>query len=228
MKYWIDSYEEVDASFYYDVVNATFNFLIKAHISNHSSTFSCGAVPSVNSSLSLANFLTARSNLEYGPMKRRENNYFYQDFPVRIFSIDRTSKDEWSKFNKLMGNWSTGGGVRLYYESLTQSPRDITIFRVATVVHPPFVQRLSDRHDGREFEGFCFDLLDLIEENIGNTTYKFEVFEVEDGAVGTMDDNGNWNGLMGALVSGPADIAIVPMPVSADRENDIDFTVGKR
>lgn len=41
------------------------------------------------------------------------------------------------------------------------------------------------------------DLIDLIKENIGNFTYI--LYEVEDGTFGTMDDNGNWNGLMGAL-----------------------------
>ncbi|GMT03397.1 hypothetical protein PENTCL1PPCAC_25571, partial [Pristionchus entomophagus] len=40
-----------------------------------------------------------------------------------------------------------------------------------------------------------------------------------------MDNNGNWNGLMGALASGSADIALAPMSVLAEREIYVDFTV---
>ncbi|CAI2356710.1 unnamed protein product [Caenorhabditis sp. 36 PRJEB53466] len=55
--------------------------------------------------------------------------------------------------------------------------------------------------------------------------FTYTIYEVEDGSFGTMDDNGNWNGLIGALVSGSADIALAPLSVMAERENDVDFTV---
>lgn len=40
-----------------------------------------------------------------------------------------------------------------------------------------------------------------------------------------MDENNNWNGLMQALVSGSADIALAPLSVMAEREIDVDFTI---
>ncbi|GMR60627.1 hypothetical protein PMAYCL1PPCAC_30822 [Pristionchus mayeri] len=224
MDYTITSSEEVDASFYYDAMNSTFVYLMKVN-STYSdiSSFSCGSVPSANTTLPLANFLTTRPILEYGVTKRQDNNYFYQDVPVRIFSIDRIASNEDSKYNKLMANWTVDTGVLLYYESLTQSPREINIYRVATVVQPPFVQRFPDWENGPDFEGYCIDLMALISDTIGNMSYV--LYEVEDGTFGTMDDNGNWNGLMGAVVSGSADIAVAPMSVMAERENDVDFTV---
>ncbi|RCN39162.1 hypothetical protein ANCCAN_14918 [Ancylostoma caninum] len=55
--------------------------------------------------------------------------------------------------------------------------------------------------------------------------FTYSIYEVEDGSFGSMDQNGNWNGLIGALVSGSADIALAPLSVTAERENDVDFTV---
>ncbi|GMT14528.1 hypothetical protein PFISCL1PPCAC_5825, partial [Pristionchus fissidentatus] len=150
-------------------------------------------------------------------------NYFHQDVPVRIFNIDSLSSNRNSNFYKLMGNWTISTGVLTYYESLTQNPREIFIYRVATVIQPPFMQKYPDWNTGSLLEGYCKDLIDLIKENVNNFTYV--LFEVEDGTFGTMDFNGNWNGIMGALVSGSADIALAPLSVTAERENDVDFTV---
>ncbi|KAF8356358.1 glr-7, partial [Pristionchus pacificus] len=224
MDYMIQSYEEMDISLIYDLMNSTFQYLMKVN-STYSdiSTFVCGRNPTANTTLPLSPFISSRPVLEYGKMVKQENNYYYPNVPVRIFFIDRISSNEDSKYNKLMGNWTVETGVLTYYESLTQSPRDITIYRIATVVQPPFVQRTPDPLKGPNFEGYCKDLIDLIKENIGNFTYI--LYEVEDGTFGTMDDNGNWNGLMGALVSGSADIALAPLSVMAERENDVDFTV---
>ncbi|GMT36064.1 hypothetical protein PFISCL1PPCAC_27361, partial [Pristionchus fissidentatus] len=223
MDYNINSWDEVDATFYYDVMNSTFNYLMKVNETfSDISTFACGSNPA-NTALPLVGFLTARPMLEYGRLLQQEKNYFHQDVPVRIFNIDRISSNEDSKFNKLMGNWTISTGVLIYYESLTQNPREIFIYRVATVIQPPFMQRYPDWNTGPNFEGYCKDLIDLIKENVDNFTYV--LFEVEDGTFGTMDDNGNWNGIMGALVSGSADIALAPLSVMAERENDVDFTV---
>ncbi|EYC37332.1 hypothetical protein Y032_0802g2423 [Ancylostoma ceylanicum] len=59
----------------------------------------------------------------------------------------------------------------------------------------------------------------------GHLNFTYSIYEVEDGSFGSMDQNGNWNGLIGALVSGSADIALAPLSVTAERENDVDFTV---
>ncbi|VDN36456.1 unnamed protein product, partial [Cylicostephanus goldi] len=48
---------------------------------------------------------------------------------------------------------------------------------------------------------------------------------VEDGSFGAVDQNGNWDGLIGALTSGSADVALAPISVNAERESVVDFTV---
>ncbi|CAJ0607011.1 unnamed protein product [Cylicocyclus nassatus] len=85
---------------------------------------------------------------------------------------------------------------------------------------PPFVQKTGNTE--QPYEGYCIDLIELIRKELN---FNYTIYEVEDGTFGTIDQNGNWNGLIGALVSGSADIALAPLSVTAERENDVDFTV---
>ena len=72
------------------------------------------------------------------------------------------------------------------------------------------------------FEGYCVDLINLIQEQLHFT---YEIYVVPDGMFGSVDDNGNWNGMIGDVVIGTADIAVAPLTVMAEREIDVDFTV---
>ncbi|CAJ0601798.1 unnamed protein product, partial [Cylicocyclus nassatus] len=55
--------------------------------------------------------------------------------------------------------------------------------------------------------------------------FTYAIYEVEDGLPGVPDYDGNWNGLIGALVSGSADIALTSLSVTAERETAVDFTI---
>lgn len=46
-----------------------------------------------------------------------------------------------------------------------------------------------------------------------------------DGNFGTMDENGNWNGIIKELIEKRADIGLTSLSVMAERENVVDFTV---
>lgn len=50
-----------------------------------------------------------------------------------------------------------------------------------------------------DLEGFCIDLLKLLKKDL-NFTY--ELYLVENKKVGSADKNGNWNGMIGDLVTG--------------------------
>ena len=41
--------------------------------------------------------------------------------------------------------------------------------------------------------------------------FTFDLYLVEDGKFGSVDENGNWNGLIGELVVGRAEMAIGPI-----------------
>lgn len=79
---------------------------------------------------------------------------------------------------------------------------------------------MYDNSSKSGFKGYCIDLLDGLAESLG---FEYEMKEFKD--FGEMDEMGNWNGVMKALIDKDIDIALGTMAVMAERETFIDFTV---
>ncbi|KAF8382361.1 hypothetical protein PRIPAC_71503, partial [Pristionchus pacificus] len=220
LKYTIKPWEELDVSFYYDIMNITARYIKSVNATygrNGYMAFNC-LFETINSSLPIVPFLLDRKVNEYGSYIEQSPGLYYEDVPVRVYRIWRKIDLPEEKFSKMMANWTTSTGVMLYYDSMTEMPQDIKVYRIVTIVQPPFIDRLPDG----TFVGYCIDMMTLIAAQL-NISYT--LFEVEDGSFGTIDENSNWNGLMGSLVSGSADIALAPLSVTSEREIDVDFTV---
>uniref|UniRef100_A0A1I7TCM6 PBPe domain-containing protein n=1 Tax=Caenorhabditis tropicalis TaxID=1561998 RepID=A0A1I7TCM6_9PELO len=222
LDYSINGWDSLNVAFYMNVMgyafetiremNATFDVL---------PTFTCEAGPSEpNITTTVREVVLNDPAHEYGNYTESSPNLFFQNLEVRIYKIDRDRDHEDALFNKEVGVWTPTSKLSVMYGTLQVDVRNLNIFRVVTLIQPPFVQRTGDPNT--PYEGYCIDLINMIQVEV-NFTYT--IYEVEDGSFGTMDDNGNWNGLIGALVSGSADIALAPLSVMAERENDVDFTV---
>lgn len=74
---------------------------------------------------------------------------------------------------------------------------------------------------GSELEGFCMDLLAELAKILG---LKYNVHLVKDNRYGAMDASGNWNGMIGELVRGEADLAVAPLTLTAVREQHVEMT----
>lgn len=84
--------------------------------------------------------------------------------------------------------------VKLYWKSIlsTHTCDD-------ALQQPPFIQRTPDPLLGPNYEGYCIDLIEMIKEEV---KFTYDLYEVPDGMFGTMNDRGEWNGLIGELVDG--------------------------
>ncbi|XP_072305451.1 glutamate receptor U1-like [Eucyclogobius newberryi] len=74
---------------------------------------------------------------------------------------------------------------------------------------------------GSELEGFCMDLLTELSKRVG-FTYKIHL--VKDGRYGVMDQSGHWNGMIGEVVRGEADLAVAPLTLTSVREHHVDMS----
>ncbi|XP_075996953.1 glutamate receptor U1 [Genypterus blacodes] len=74
---------------------------------------------------------------------------------------------------------------------------------------------------GSQLEGFCMDLLSEVSKKVG---FKYRVHLVKDNSYGRQDENGNWNGMIGEVVRGEADLAIAPLTLTAAREKAVSMT----
>ena len=100
-----------------------------------------------------------------------------------------------------------------------------SVVRVVTIVTEPFTMWKKGKENAQtgveNFEGFCIDMLKEIAAEINMT---FELHLVKDGKYGEELKNGSWNGMIGELMRGQADIAVAPLTISSERQRVVDFT----
>ncbi|XP_031653125.1 glutamate receptor 3 [Oncorhynchus kisutch] len=94
-----------------------------------------------------------------------------------------------------------------------------------TVLEAPYVmykKHQMNLEGNDRYEGYCVDLAAEIAKHVG-IRYKLSV--VADGKYGARDpDTKTWNGMVGELVYGRADIAVAPLTITLVREEVIDFS----
>ncbi|KAJ8408907.1 hypothetical protein AAFF_G00247250 [Aldrovandia affinis] len=96
---------------------------------------------------------------------------------------------------------------------------------VTTILESPYVM-LKKNHEqlvgNDKYEGYCVELAAEIAKHVGYT-YKLEI--VSDRKYGARDfESKMWNGMVGELVYGKADVAVAPLTITLVREEVIDFS----
>ncbi|KAM4619801.1 glutamate receptor 1-like [Polymixia lowei] len=96
---------------------------------------------------------------------------------------------------------------------------------VTTILEAPYVM-LKKNHEqlvgNDKYEGYCVELATEIAKHVG-FAYRLEL--VGDGKYGSRDaETKMWNGMVGELVYGKADVAVAPLTITLVREQVIDFT----
>ncbi|XP_063072659.1 glutamate receptor U1 [Engraulis encrasicolus] len=74
---------------------------------------------------------------------------------------------------------------------------------------------------GSGLEGYCMDLLSELAKRLG---FRYRTHLVRDGAYGRVDDAGAWNGMIGEVMRGEADMAVAPLTLTAARERVVGMT----
>lgn len=93
---------------------------------------------------------------------------------------------------------------------------DIDIMRGKNII----VLTLKPGNNPSPSHGYLMDMLDLLQAELG---FNKTVEEVR--SRGGMDSDGKWNGMIGRLVEGTADLALADLTITSVREDAIDFTV---
>ncbi|OWF56229.1 glutamate receptor-like [Mizuhopecten yessoensis] len=89
-------------------------------------------------------------------------------------------------------------------------------YKVITLLSPPWVME----RDGRSTEGFMIDLLKRVSRI---SDFNYTLAYVKDGNYGS-EVGGNWNGAIGELIAGDAQIAALPMITTEKRQTVVDFS----
>lgn len=96
---------------------------------------------------------------------------------------------------------------------------------VTAVLNEPFIFLKDDsinRIGNDKYQGFLIDLMDSIGDR---TPFEFELKLQEDGRYGMPLEDGTWNGMVGSVVSGAADMSLADMTITSQREKEVDFSI---
>ncbi|KAI3383468.1 hypothetical protein SNEBB_007471 [Seison nebaliae] len=95
---------------------------------------------------------------------------------------------------------------------------------VTTLIGEPFVMIVNGTNGTKyeEYEGYCIDLLKELAKRIDN--FYYIVRPAKDNQFGNRNSKGEWNGMIGELVRGEADLAIASLTITSEREQYVDFS----
>ncbi|CAK1585204.1 unnamed protein product [Parnassius mnemosyne] len=156
----------------------------------------------------------------YIPEDDSMNGRSYMEFSADLSAV--TVKDGASIGSRSLGSWKAGLSNPLTLtdaDNMSDYSAQV-VYRIVTVEQHPFIIRDDTAPKG--FKGYCIDLIEEIRKIV---KFDYEITLSPDGNFGTMDENGNWNGIIKELMEKRADIGLTSLSVMAERENVIDFTV---
>ncbi|XP_038055628.1 glutamate receptor 2-like isoform X2 [Patiria miniata] len=160
-------------------------------------------------------------NIEFDSRGDRTN------YSVQILGLRQTGLEK-------VGTWNGQNENRLTFDTFTEdeSPADAMsgrIYTVTSILSPPFLMLKKDADQRRgidKYEGYCVDLLEEIVKvyKSKHSIFRYKIKLVADGEYGAQMENGKWNGMIGELIYGKADIAVAPLTINVQRERMVGFT----
>uniref|UniRef100_A0A3P8WAR0 Glutamate receptor n=1 Tax=Cynoglossus semilaevis TaxID=244447 RepID=A0A3P8WAR0_CYNSE len=96
------------------------------------------------------------------------------------------------------------------------------VLRIVTVLEEPFVM-VSENVLGKpkKYQGFSIDVLDALANYLG---FKYEIYISPDHKYGSLQPDGQWNGMIGELVFKRADVGLSALTITPERESVVDLT----
>uniref|UniRef100_A0AAR2LNN7 Glutamate receptor n=1 Tax=Pygocentrus nattereri TaxID=42514 RepID=A0AAR2LNN7_PYGNA len=144
------------------------------------------------------------------------------NFTVSVMELSPSGPKKVGYWNENEKYVSTATYTHILNETLGLQNRT---YVVTTILESPYVM-LKKNHEqfvgNDKYEGYCVELAAEIAKHVG---YSFRLELVGDGKYGTRDpETKMWNGMVGELVYGKADVAVAPLTITLVREEVIDFS----
>ncbi|KAK0396495.1 hypothetical protein QR680_001739 [Steinernema hermaphroditum] len=108
------------------------------------------------------------------------------------------------------------------HNQFTESERKKRFLRVTTIDERPYVMEKRLPNGNVVYEGFCVDLLNKLSQYLH---FEYKLTVVPDGKYGEpVNGTKDWDGMIGQILKGEADLAVAPITVTAGRLEVVDFT----
>ncbi|XP_022702440.1 glutamate receptor ionotropic, kainate 2-like isoform X2 [Varroa jacobsoni] len=143
-------------------------------------------------------------------------------FTLDVLELNKGSK-QWSFLKKSSWDPTTGINKPEGDEAVHDVEFSVSgmILKVVTVENAPYTIINHSLTGQDRFYGYAIDLIKMLAEKANFTP---EFYIAPDSAYGSHIGGGVWNGMIGDLMKHKADIAIVDLTTTAERESVVDFT----
>ncbi|XP_076352002.1 glutamate receptor ionotropic, kainate 2-like isoform X2 [Tachypleus tridentatus] len=147
---------------------------------------------------------------------------FRSEFNLKLIDLTHAGLQEVGDWNLNVGIRITGNSTKAF-EEVKASLKNKTLV-ITTLTNPPYISLKEGvtLKDNNRYEGYC---VDLIEEIAKILRFKYVFREVADRTYGKKNEWGEWNGMIRELIEGKADLAVVDLTVTYEREDAVDFTM---
>nr|XP_031846481.1 uncharacterized protein LOC116433018 isoform X1 [Nomia melanderi] len=190
----------------------------------------------------VSKILTRKLRISVGQISKDKAKFHLLNLQAIRFPGNKTQL-RWTKVGTVKGGkevhldtivWPGGGIVPAYLEQGGEKI-GMPMYRIVTALASPFTM-VTNLQEGICLRGiFCYhgntimccygltmDLMSLVSRELG---FRYDLYVVKDGLFGKRNGrSGTWNGIMGELVTGRAQLAFAPLSVSAHRAKVVDFT----
>uniref|UniRef100_A0A1B6MI21 Ionotropic glutamate receptor C-terminal domain-containing protein n=1 Tax=Graphocephala atropunctata TaxID=36148 RepID=A0A1B6MI21_9HEMI len=174
---------------------------------------------------SIINFMKVSEVTGLSGLIKFDHEGFRSDLKLDI--VELTSEGIMKK-----GTWNTSEGVNFTQTIEEENEanaklglKNVTFIVMISLVDPhAMLKETTNKLDGNDkYEGIGIDVIhELSLMNGFNYTFR----EQEDGSSGNPNNvTGKWDGMIGKVISGAADLAIADITITREREQDVDFTM---
>ncbi|CAG0887076.1 unnamed protein product, partial [Darwinula stevensoni] len=101
--------------------------------------------------------------------------------------------------------------------------QSMPLLKVLGLHEPPYLMRSGEDYEtNTKYEGFLVDMLDQLGNLVG---FEYEIDMVKDGNYGSYNNaTQTWNGLIGGIIAGEADLAAAPLTITSGRSDAVVFS----
>ncbi|XP_067949729.1 glutamate receptor 2-like [Watersipora subatra] len=160
-----------------------------------------------------------------------DENGFRKNFSLKLLGMKKKVSPQ------KIGIWNSKSGNLFINKTPTKIVEDETAdeteelkktIRITTHIGTPYIFYLPGAEgnasipNNERFDGYILEFIKAVMKEINVTDYL--ILPVKDNGYGSEEADGSWNGMVGEVLRGEADLAIADLTIISDRENVIYFS----
>ena len=163
---------------------------------------------------------------ENSALRLDSNVYLYQQNHTEIIELQETYAVKGTAILKSIGTWQKSTGFSIPQPRMWERRKNLAGINLrVTTISKPHVHELFYDDSGKKIIGAGGFFIDPLYDMASDFNFTLTFIAQPDGKWGALDGNGTWNGLVGMLAEGRADIAAAQLSRTKERGRAISYSI---